>query len=258
MSPVGEAMDMIDIENLRVRRDGVDILKNLTLRVGAGEVHAIMGPNGAGKTTLFHVLAGSPFYEVVLGSILFRGKDLLSMTVEERAHHGLFLSFQSPVEIEGLSTMTLLKEMTEANRLARNLPKMNAAEFLRHVRSLSAPLNIKDDMLRRPFNFGFSGGERKRMEILQMLLLEPKLILLDEIDSGLDVDALRCLVDYLKKATTADTSLLVITHYEHLFKQLSFDQVHVLIDGRCAQSGDMSLARFVNEKGYSDLGALDF
>ncbi len=244
---------MLEIANLHVKlEDGdVPILKGIDLTVEAGGVHAVMGPNGSGKSTLSYVLAGRDGYEVTDGSVEFGGEDLLEMEPEERASAGLFLAFQYPVEIPGVANMTFLRTALNAQRKARGEPEVSAAEFLRTVRERAKSLGIEGDLLKRPVNYGFSGGEKKRNEILHMAVLEPKLCILDETDSGLDIDALKQVARGVNSLRGAARGILVITHYQRLLDHIEPDAVHIMADGRIAQSGGSELALEVEKNGYA-------
>ncbi|RZV41373.1 MAG: Fe-S cluster assembly ATPase SufC [Acidimicrobiales bacterium] len=231
------------------------ILNGLSLDIPAGEVHAIMGPNGAGKSTLSYVLTGRDGYDVTGGSVEYMGKNLLDMEPEERAAAGLFLSFQYPLEIPGVPTMTFLRTAVNAQRKARGEEELSAPEFLKKARKIAADLKIKPDMLKRPLNVGFSGGEKKRMEIFQMMMLEPKFIVMDETDSGLDVDAMRIVADGVNALRSPDRGMLVITHYQRLLDYIVPDKVHVLVAGRIAESGDADLAKKLEAEGYDAYAA---
>ena len=244
--------NMLEIRGLRAVVDGTEILKGIDLCIRAGEVHAIMGPNGSGKSTLSYVLSGRDGYEVTAGSIIYRGRDLKELSVEERAAEGLFLGFQYPVELPGVSSTTFLKTALNAIRRQRGEEELDAAQFMKRLRKQTATLNISDDMLRRGVNEGFSGGEKKRNEILQMALLEPFLSVLDETDSGLDIDALKVVADGVNALRGPARSLLVITHYQRLLDYIVPDFVHVLVEGRIARSGDKELAQELEKKGYSE------
>ena len=244
--------NMLEIRGLRAVVDGTEILKGIDLCIRAGEVHAIMGPNGSGKSTLSYVLSGRDGYEVTAGSIIYRGRDLKELSVEERAAEGLFLGFQYPVELPGVSSTTFLKTALNAVRRQRGEEELDAVQFMKRLRKQTANLNISDDMLRRGVNEGFSGGEKKRNEILQMALLEPFLSVLDETDSGLDIDALKVVADGVNALRGPARSLLVITHYQRLLDYIVPDFVHVLVDGRIARSGDKELAQELEKKGYSE------
>ena len=242
---------LLDIQNLHAKYDDKEILKGLTLSLKAGEVHAIMGPNGAGKSTLGYVLAGRDNYEVTDGSVTFAGENLLENETEQRVAAGLFLAMQYPVEIPGVSTMNFLRTAVNAVRKARGESEYDAASFLKLVRSKASQLGIDDAMLKRPINVGFSGGEKKRMETLQMLLLEPKLAILDETDSGLDIDALKIVAQGVNTLRAPDRALLVITHYQRLLDYIKPDFVHVLAAGRIVKSGGPELALELEAKGYA-------
>ena len=241
---------MLRIENLHVRVDGHSILNGLNLDVAAGEVHAIMGPNGSGKSTLAQVLAGREDYEVVKGSITFRGQDLLGMAPEERAKAGLFLGFQYPTEIPGVNNTYLLKAALNAQRVARGEDEIDAFEFMKIIKTKIESMQIPKEFLTRGVNEGFSGGEKKRNEILHMLVLQPTLAILDETDSGLDVDALKVVAAGMNSLRSPDRSMILVTHYERLLELVVPDHVHVLSAGRIVKSGDSSLAREVDERGY--------
>jgi Fe-S cluster assembly ATP-binding protein len=242
---------MLKIENLHATVDGRDILNGLDLEVNAGEVHAIMGPNGSGKSTLAYVLAGRAGYDVTQGNVAYRGDNLLDLEPDERAARGLFLAFQYPVEIPGVVTMQFLKVALNAQRKARGEAELSTPDFMRLVRDRAAKLRIDLDMLKRPVNVGFSGGEKKRAEILQMAVLEPCLCVLDETDSGLDIDALRIVADGVNALRSQDRAMVVITHYQRLLQYIVPDRVHVLSRGRIVRSGDKSLALELEEKGYA-------
>lgn len=241
---------MLTIDNLHARVEGKDILKGLTLSVAPGEVHAIMGPNGAGKSTLGHILAGNPNYEVTAGSISFHGKDLLDMDTEERARAGVFLAFQYPVEIPGVSNMEFLKASVDAVREYRGQEAYDSVTFMKLAREASKTAGLDQAFLKRGVNEGFSGGEKKRNELLQMLLLEPSLGILDETDSGLDIDALQVVAKGVNSMRSENRSFILVTHYERLLNYIQPDFVHVLADGRIVRSGDASLARELEDKGY--------
>ena len=244
--------NMLEIRGLRAVVDGTEILKGIDLCIRAGEVHAIMGPNGSGMSTLSYVLSGRDGYEVTAGSIIYRDRDLKELSVEERAAEGLFLGFQYPVELPGVSSTTFLKTALNAIRRQRGEEELDAVQFMKRLRKQTATLNISDDMLRRGVNEGFSGGEKKRNEILQMALLEPFLSVLDETDSGLDIDALKVVADGVNALRGPARSLLVITHYQRLLDYIVPDFVHVLVEGRIARSGDKELAQELEKKGYSE------
>jgi Fe-S cluster assembly ATP-binding protein len=230
--------------------EGKEILKGLTLEVQAGEVHAIMGPNGSGKSTLAHVLAGRPGYEITSGSVTFEGRDLLAMAPEERARAGVFLGFQYPVEIPGVNNVYLLKAAINAARKERGQPEVDAFEFLGLVRDKMKLMHMEDSFLSRGVNEGFSGGEKKRNEILQMLVLEPRLAVLDETDSGLDIDALKVVANGVNELRSPQRTFLLVTHYQRLLEYIVPDFVHVLVRGRIARSGDRSLALELEKRGY--------
>jgi Fe-S cluster assembly ATP-binding protein len=241
---------MLSIHNLHVSVDAKPILDGLSLEVPAGEVHAIMGPNGAGKSTLSYALAGRPGYEVTAGSATLDGVDLLGLEPNERAAKGVFLSFQYPTEIPGVPALTFLRTALNAQHRARGEAEVSAPEFLRLVRTQAAALKIDFDMLKRPLNVGFSGGEKKRMEILQMAVLSPRLAILDETDSGLDIDALRIVSEGVNAMRAPDRSMLVITHYQRLLDYIRPDRVHVLAGGRIVASGGPELAHDLEREGY--------
>ena len=242
---------MLKIKNLHATVDGKEILKGIDLAMGFGEVHAIMGPNGSGKSTLSYVLAGRDGYEVTKGEVLYNGKNLLEMKPEERAGEGVFLAFQYPVELPGVSSMNFLKAAVNAVRKYRGENELDAMEFLKFVRETTKMLNITDDMLKRAVNVGFSGGEKKRNEVLQMAVLKPTLSVLDETDSGLDVDALRIVGEGVTALRSPDRSMLVITHYQRLLDHIIPDEVHILADGKIVRSGGKELAVELEQEGYS-------
>lgn len=241
---------MLEVKNLYVTVEDKEILKGLNLTIKPGEVHAIMGPNGAGKSTLSAVIAGREGYEVTSGSITYEGRDVLEMEVEERAQAGMLLGFQYPVEIPGVKNIYLLKSALKAQREARGEDEMPAPEFLKLVREKLAQMQMDASFLQRAVNEGFSGGEKKRNEILQMLVLQPKLAMLDEIDSGLDIDAMRVVADGVNSLRSEDRAILLVTHYQRLLDYVVPDYVHVLVDGRIAKSGDAELARELESRGY--------
>jgi Fe-S cluster assembly ATP-binding protein len=243
---------MLEISNLHVTVDGKAILKGIDLSIAPGEVHAIMGPNGSGKSTLAYVMTGRAGYDVTDGEIRYQGRDLLTMAPEERAVEGLFLAFQYPVEIPGVPNTTFLKEALNSVRRARGEAELDAMQFLKLVRQKTKELGISDEMLKRPVNVGFSGGEKKRNEMLQMAILNPRLAVLDETDSGLDIDALKIVADGVNAQRAPDRSMLVITHYQRLLDYIVPDQVHVLAQGRIARSGGPDLARDLEAKGYAE------
>ncbi|MGH8294304.1 MAG: Fe-S cluster assembly ATPase SufC [Steroidobacteraceae bacterium] len=241
---------MLKIENLHVKVDGKEILKGLDLTVPTGEVHAVMGPNGSGKSTLANVLAGRPGYEITAGSVAFQGRDLLALAPEERARDGVFLGFQYPVEIPGVNNVYLLKAAMNAARKHRGLEEVDAYEFLALVREKMRLMRMEESMLSRGVNEGFSGGEKKRNEILQMLVLEPRLAILDETDSGLDIDALKIVAHGVNTLRSPERSLVLVTHYQRLLDYIVPDHVHVLVKGRIVRSGDKSLALELERRGY--------
>jgi Fe-S cluster assembly ATP-binding protein len=241
---------MLKIENLQARIDDKSILKGLNLEVKAGEVHAIMGPNGAGKSTLANIIAGKEDYEVTNGTIELNGEDINELSPEERAHNGVFLSFQYPIEIPGVSVTNFIKTAINETRKARGLEDMPAKDMLKMIREKSELLEIDRKFLSRSLNEGFSGGEKKRNEIFQMAMLEPKLAILDETDSGLDIDALRIVANGVNKLKSKDNAVIVITHYQRLLEYIIPDFVHVLYDGKIVKTGDASLALELEEKGY--------
>ena len=246
---------MLEIKNLHVKLEEEDkvILRGVNLNIGAGEVHAIMGPNGSGKSTLSYVLAGRDGYEVTEGSALLQGEELLDMEPEERAAAGLFLAFQYPVEIPGVGNMTFLRTAVNAQRKARGEAELSSGDFLKIVRERAKTLKIDADMLKRPVNMGFSGGEKKRNEILQMAMLEPKMCILDETDSGLDVDAMKLVSEGVNSLRGAGRSFLVITHYQRLLDHITPDVVHIMAAGRIIKTGGPELALEVENNGYADL-----
>ncbi|MDC0190166.1 Fe-S cluster assembly ATPase SufC [Rhodospirillales bacterium] len=242
---------MLKIKNLHATVDGKEILKGIDLAMGFGEVHAIMGPNGSGKSTLSYVLAGRNGYEVTKGEVLYNDKNLLEMKPEERAGEGVFLAFQYPVELPGVSSMNFLKAAVNAVRKYRGENELDAMDFLKFVRETTKMLNITDDMLKRAVNVGFSGGEKKRNEVLQMAVLKPTLSVLDETDSGLDVDALRIVGEGVTALRSPHRSMLVITHYQRLLDHIVPDEVHILADGKIVRSGGKELAVELEQEGYS-------
>ncbi len=243
---------MLEIKNLHVNVDGREILNGLDLTLPQGEVHAIMGPNGSGKSTLAYVLAGKREYEVTAGSVTWKGEDLLAMEPSERAVAGVFLAFQYPIEIPGVATMTFLRTAVNAVRKTRGEAELSTPDFLRFVREKAQALKIEPEMLKRPLNVGFSGGEKKRNEILQMALLEPALCVLDETDSGLDIDAMRIVAEGVNALRSPERAMLVITHYQRLLNYIVPDRVHVLSDGRVARSGGPEVALELEESGYTE------
>jgi Fe-S cluster assembly ATP-binding protein len=243
---------MLEVRNLSVEIHGKPILDGLSLTVEAGQIAAIMGPNGSGKSTLSYVIAGKPDYEVTSGEVLLDGENILDLAPDERAAKGLFLAFQYPVEIPGVATMTFLKAAMNAQRRGRGEREMTTPEFIRLERSAAERLKIDQEMLKRPLNVGFSGGEKKRMEILQMALLAPRLAILDETDSGLDIDALRIVADGVNALRDKDRAFLIITHYQRLLDHITPDVVHVMARGRIVKSGGPELALELERNGYRD------
>lgn len=243
---------MLEIKNLHANVDGTEILRGINLTINPGEVHAIMGPNGSGKSTLSYVLAGKDDYEITEGEILFKGEDLLEMEPDERAAAGVFLAFQYPIEIPGVATMTFLRTAMNAQRKARGEAELNTPDFMKLVKQKASELKVSAEMLKRPLNVGFSGGEKKRNEIMQMALLEPALCVLDETDSGLDIDALRVVSDGVNALRGPERSMLVITHYQRLLDHIVPDVVHVMSAGKIVKSGGKELALELEEKGYAD------
>jgi Fe-S cluster assembly ATP-binding protein len=241
---------MLEIKNLHAKVDDNEILRGVNLTIHPGEVHAIMGPNGSGKSTLAGVLAGRDAYDVTAGQVLYHGKDLLDLDPEERAREGIFLAFQYPVEIPGVSNTYFLRAAVNAVRAHQGKPELDAVAFLKLVKQKLKVLHIDEDLLKRPVNEGFSGGEKKRNEIFQMAVLEPKLCILDETDSGLDIDALRIVADGVNALRGPERSILVITHYQRLLNYIVPDKVHVLYEGRVVKSGGKELALELEEKGY--------
>jgi Fe-S cluster assembly ATP-binding protein len=243
---------MLEIKDLHATVDGKEILRGLSLSIKAGEVHAIMGPNGSGKSTLSYVLAGREGYEVTKGEVLYKGKNLLAMEPEERAAEGVFLAFQYPVEIPGVSNTTFLKHALNAVRQHRGEGELDAMQFLKLLRETMKRLGMSEDMLKRNVNVGFSGGEKKRNEILQMAVLKPTFAVLDETDSGLDIDALKVVADGVNALRASDRAMLLITHYQRLLDYIVPDHVHVLAKGRIVRSGDKSLALELEKRGYAE------
>jgi Fe-S cluster assembly ATP-binding protein len=246
---------MLEIKNLHATAGEKPVLKGLTLTVNAGEVVAIMGPNGSGKSTLAHVLSGRDGFKVTDGSVLFKGKDLLAMSPEERAREGVFLAFQYPVEIPGVGNTYFLKNALNAIRKHRGNPELDAAEFLKLIKEKAKRVQINESLLNRPVNEGFSGGEKKRNEILQMAVLEPLLAILDETDSGLDIDALRTVSEGVNGLRSKDRAMIVITHYQRLLSYIVPDKVHVLLGGRIVKSGGKELALELEKQGYAGFEA---
>ncbi len=243
---------MLEVRNLHATVDGKEILRGIDLTVKAGEVHAIMGPNGSGKSTLSYVLAGRPGYEVTAGEVRYKGKDLLAMPTEERARDGIFLAFQYPVEIPGVANANFLKSAVNAVRRHRGQPEYDAMDFLKAARAKMALLKMDEKFLSRAVNVGFSGGEKKRNEVFQMAMLEPSLSLLDETDSGLDIDALKTVADGVNALRSPERAMLVITHYQRLLDYIVPDRVHVLAQGRIVKSGGKDLALELEAKGYAE------
>jgi Fe-S cluster assembly ATP-binding protein len=245
------AQPLLEVQNLHANVAGHEILRGIDLTVSQGEVHALMGPNGSGKSTLAHVLAGRPGYTVTEGRVLYRGRDLLAMPPEERAREGVFLAFQYPVEIPGVSNVYFLKAAVNAVRKHRGLTEYDAMEFLALVKEKAKLVEIDEDLVKRPVNEGFSGGEKKRNEIFQMALLDPQLAILDETDSGLDIDALRIVAGGVNQLRSPERSMIVVTHYQRLLNYIVPDFLHVLVDGRIVRSGGKDLALELEEKGYA-------
>jgi len=245
---------MLEIKNLHVKivEDGTEILRGIDLTVPKGEIHAIMGPNGSGKSTLAYVIAGKDDYEITGGDICWNGESILEMSPDERAAAGVFLAFQYPIEIPGVATMTFLRTAVNAVRIARGESELSVADFMRLVKAKSAELSISMDMLKRPLNVGFSGGEKKRNEVLQMALLEPSLCILDETDSGLDIDAIRIVSEGVNALRGPDKAMLVITHYQRLLNYIVPDKVHVLSKGRIVKTGGKELALDLEKSGYAE------
>lgn len=244
-------MALLEIKNLHAQVDGSEILKGIDLEVGAGEIHAIMGPNGSGKSTLAHVLSGREGYEVTEGSVTYDGKDLLDLEPSERACEGVFLAFQYPVEIPGVDNMYFLRMGLNSIRSYRGEEEIDAYDFLKLVKEKTKLVGLDESLLKRPVNFGFSGGEKKRNEIFQMAVLEPKLAILDETDSGLDIDALRIVADGVNKLQSPERATILITHYQRLLDYIVPDYVHVIVDGRIVKSGTKELALELEKEGYA-------
>ena len=247
-------MTMLEIKNLHASVDGQEILKGLSLSIKPGEIHAIMGPNGSGKSTLSQVLVGNEAYEITSGSITYQGKDLLGMATEDRAREGVFLAFQYPVEIPGVSNLQFMKTAINNIRRHRGLDEINAADFIKQAKAKIAQVNLDPAFLKRGVNEGFSGGEKKRNEIMQMLMLEPTLAILDETDSGLDIDALKVVADGVNALRAPDKAVVMITHYQRLLDYIVPDFVHVLAKGKIIKSGGKELALELEDKGYAWLG----
>lgn len=245
-------MALVEIDNLHASVDGKQILNGLSLSLEAGKVHAIMGPNGSGKSTLSYVLSGRPGYEITKGSVIFDGKDLMDMEPEERAAAGLFLAFQYPVEIPGVATATFLKHAINSVRKARGEEELDSVALLKLLRSEAKALSVPDEMIKRPVNVGFSGGEKKRLETLQMSVLKPRFAILDETDSGLDIDALKTVAEGVNALRAPDRTFLVITHYQRLLSYIVPDVVHVLAGGKIVETGGKDLALELEDRGYAD------
>src|SRR5712692_6418321 len=248
---------MLEIRNLYAGVDGNEILRGINLKVNAGEVHAIMGPNGSGKSTLAHVMAGRDGYQITRGEVLYEGKDLLAMPPEERAREGVFLAFQYPVEIAGVSNMYFLRAALNTIRKHRGLDELDAMDFLKTVREKMKILDVDETLMNRPVNEGFSGGEKKRNEIFQMAVLEPKLAIIDETDSGLDIDALKTVADGVNALRSPERAIILVTHYQRLLNYIVPDFVHVLSQGKIVKSGGKELALELEESGYAGLGIED-
>jgi Fe-S cluster assembly ATP-binding protein len=246
-------LKMLEVRNLRAGTAGKEILKGIDLTVNAGEVHAIMGPNGSGKSTLAQVLAGRDVYLVTEGTVQFQGRNLLEMSPEDRARDGLFMAFQYPVEIPGVSNLYFLKAALNSIRKSRGLPELDAMEFLALIRERAKLMSLDESLMNRPVNAGFSGGEKKRNEIFHMAVLEPKLAILDETDSGLDIDALKIVANGVNALRNPDRAMIIVTHYQRLLNYVTPDYVHVLSDGRIVKSGTKSLALELEERGYASI-----
>ncbi len=245
-------VNMLEITDLHAAVDGKQVLRGVDLKIGPGELHAVMGPNGSGKSTLAYVLSGRDGYDIERGEIIYDGKSLLELAPEKRAEQGIFLAFQYPVEIPGVSNATFLRTAVNCVRVARGQEEFSATEFLKEVRMKLKALEMGEEVLSRQVNVGFSGGEKKRNEVLQMAMLEPRLAVLDETDSGLDIDALKIVAEGVNKLRSSDRSMLIITHYQRLLDYIVPDKVHVLAEGRIARSGGKELAIELEEKGYSE------
>lgn len=245
-------MSLLEIKNLHVCVGEKEILKGIDLTIKAGEVHAIMGPNGSGKSTLSNVLAGHPNYTVTQGTILFKGKNLLDLSPDKRANEGVFLAFQHPIELTGVGTALFLKTALNAKRHYLNEPPLDAVQFMKRLKTRAQALGITDEMLKRPVNVGFSGGEKKRMETFQMAFLEPDFCILDEMDSGLDIDALRIVSDGINVLREPHRSFLMITHFHRLLNYVTPDYIHIMVNGRIVKSGDKTLALHLEENGYEE------
>lgn len=245
-------MAFLEIKNLHAGIGEKEIIKGLNLTIEKGEVHAIMGPNGSGKSTLSNIIAGHPAYTVYEGSILFKGKELLSLSPDERANSGVFLAFQYPTELPGVGTALFLKTALNAKRKFLGEKELDAVQFMKRLKTRATALGITDEMLKRSVNVGFSGGEKKKIETFQMAFLEPDFCILDEMDSGLDIDALKVVSDGINVMREPHRSFLMITHYQRLLNYIRPDVVHIMVDGRIVRSGDMSLALYLEEKGYED------
>jgi Fe-S cluster assembly ATP-binding protein len=243
-------VNIIEIRDLHAEVDGTEILKGIDLTLPAGEVHAIMGPNGSGKSTLSYILAGRDGYRVTKGEVIFQGQEIADLAPDERAQAGLFLAMQYPVEIPGVANSVFLKAAVNAQLRARGEPELDAMDFLKKSKGILAKLDMEEELLTRPVNVGFSGGEKKRNEVFQMIMLEPTLAILDETDSGLDIDALKIVASGVNRLRAADRAMLVITHYQRLLDHIVPDQIHVLADGRIVRSGGKELALELEEKGY--------
>ena len=243
-------MAFLEIKNLCARVENKEILKDFSLTINAGEIHAIMGPNGSGKSTLSNVIAGHPAYEVTSGSITFKGQDLLAMRADERANSGVFLAFQYPTELPGVGTALFLKTAINAKRKFLGLPDLDAVQFMKRLKMRATALGITDEMLKRPVNVGFSGGEKKKMETFQMAFLEPDFCILDEMDSGLDIDALKVVSNGVNIMREPHRSFLLITHYQRLLDYIVPDFIHIMVNGKIVESGDKTLALTLEEKGY--------